>query len=131
MLNNSKPMSVGYNDGYISHRKSAINQPKKGTLPPMGAIILYNEVIKWRDRKVTLPYRGCGIVCSETRNLLFLDVPITPTCFIKTSFPKTDFILGFIEYVQLKEMIYKKDITYNEMDIHKLKGKIKSLVVDF
>lgn len=133
MLNNGVPFSAAYNDGTMFSR-SVLGKDNgirdKGKVPKIGMIILYNEIIKWQDRNMPRPYRGCGIVSAETDYLIFIDRAIFPGCFIKTSFPKSDFELGLVKYVQLKSFIYKRETTYHDLDIQNLKGKIRSLVIE-
>jgi hypothetical protein len=133
MLNNGMPVSAAYNDGVTFHKKLIERQfavKGSGTVPKIGSIILINEIIKWQDRKLARPFRGCGVVSYETEYLVFIDGAIFPGYFIKMSFPKTDFISGIVQYVQLKELVYKKETTYNDLDIRKLTDKIKDLVID-
>lgn len=133
MLKNGMPFSAAYNDGILlrerlSHNPSEIKG--NGAVPKTGTIILYNEIVKWQDRKMCRPHRGCGIVAAETEYLILIERAIFPGCFIKTSFPKSDFRLGLIKYVQLKDFVYKKDTTFHDLDIHNLTDNIRRLVVD-
>ena len=126
--------NVAYHDGEVlSHRNKNehLNVKYIGKIPPIGSIILYNEILKWQERRMAVPYRGCGIVSSETKNLVLIDKAISPGCFIKTSYTKTEFQLGFVEYVILKSLVYKKDVTYKDMDLNKLSDKIKPLVINY
>lgn len=129
MLNNGSPLSVAYNDGEVFFKDKQVEVKNSSYIPKVGMIILYNEIIKWRDRKMPRPYRGCGVVSFETEHLIFIDRTIFPGCFIKTSFPKTDFELGLVKYVQLKCFIYNRDVSYSELNISNLNKKIKALVI--
>lgn len=126
MLNNGVPLSAAYNQS-MENKVSDNNK----LVPGKGSIILYNEIIKWQDRKMTRPFRGCGVVSGMTDHLVLIDNAIIPGFFVKTAIPKTDFILGIVKYVYLKEVIYKKDVTYNELNIYELSEKIRELVINF
>lgn len=133
MQNNGVPVSAAYNDGSNLPRRISVKNrtasQESYPIPKKGSIILYNEIIKWQDRKVARPFRGCGIVYDETEHLVFVKWAIAPGFFLTTSFPKTDFMSGLVRYVILKDIVYKQDCTYLEMDIFKLPDRIQELVI--
>lgn len=132
MQNNGVPVSAAYNDSNLSSRRNTEKNrivQESYPIPKQGSIILYNEIIKWQDRKVARPFRGCGIVYYETRLLVFVKWAIAPGFFLTTSFPKSDFVSGLVRYVLLKDVVYKQDCTYFDLDIFKLPEWIKELVI--
>jgi len=130
MLDNGMPLSAAYNDGMQSEKGIGDAAGDKSKIPKVGMIILYNEIIKWQDRNMPRPARGCGVVTAETDYLILIDRAIFPGCFIKTSLPKIDFMLGLIHYVQLKDFIYKRESSYHDLDINNLKSEYRRLLVE-
>lgn len=129
MFVNGSPLNAAYNDGkhHTLGRQSDIL--KVGKIPSIGSIILYNESVPQKDHRTTLPYRGCGIVSSQTDHLIIVEKAVKPGFFYKTTFRKCDFELGLMNFVQLKEIIYEEGMTYKDLDISKLPDTIKKLVI--
>lgn len=122
---------AGYNDGSTLQMQSqcGIGTTSEGSIPAVGSIILYNEWYKFKGRNMPNAYRGCGMVSSETSCLLLVEQAIKPGLFINTALSKSDFEVGLLRFVVLKEFVFQNQVSYKDMDIDCLSPNIVQLVV--
>lgn len=98
------------------------------SIPKVGTIIVYNECIKWRDRKVSREERGCGLVVGETDCLITLDLAIRDSCYIRHTFLKSDFQLGIFIFAEVKEVMFLRSCSYEDYNLKEPNEKLRDLL---